>query len=464
MQDHASLGRWPCNRIFRLFLWIIPTSSTKPSSTVLVASISTSIAAMIPLFFVLCMIHVVYATGQDTILRDGDLRLFGGKTPREGRLEVRHMGFWGTVCDDYWNRDEEGLVACRQLGFTGYGTFEGSRDGLSHDLPILMDDVFCDGTEERLVDCEHRDFYINDCSHFEDVFAACTGHYDTIRLVGSRYPNEGRVEVFQNGKWGTICDLTSRWGIESAGVVCRQLGYRRALGSAASYAFEQYSDAIVLSNVRCTGYENSLLDCAYSNDTFGCSHSFDVAVVCDTDTSPIDNEHESFSTWNIVEVTLISFFALCSVILAWALIVLRIKTVRRRNILAHISGSTGFENPNYPFSSPSDLSMFHPTGYPATPPPYDHSTRDADSANVSETVVNQATQSRQTSASYEDVSPIQYNGIPSTQLSRARNGSCDSDKDDEQQGDYYVRLRNCENDDMPPPYHAPTTQITDNMH
>ena len=111
------------------------------------------------------------------ILRDGNLRLYGGTTPREGRLEVHYMGFWGTICDDYWNRDQEGFVACRQMGFTGSGIFDGSRDGFSKDLPILMDDVFCDGFEERLVDCEHRDFFVNDCSHFEDVFTACTGHY-----------------------------------------------------------------------------------------------------------------------------------------------------------------------------------------------------------------------------------------------------------------------------------------------
>ncbi len=54
-----------------------------------------------------------------------------------------------------------------------------------------------------------------------------------VRLVGGLVPQEGRVEVFHEGRWGTICD--NHWSVDDANVVCRELGYARA------YSFPGYS-------------------------------------------------------------------------------------------------------------------------------------------------------------------------------------------------------------------------------
>ena len=44
-----------------------------------------------------------------------------------------------------------------------------------------------------------------------------------IRLQHGNYSNQGLVEVYCNGEWGTICD--DNFGSNETSVICRQLGY-----------------------------------------------------------------------------------------------------------------------------------------------------------------------------------------------------------------------------------------------
>ena len=97
--------------------------------------------------------------------------------------------------------------------------------------------------------------------------------------MGSR--REGRVEVYYNGRWGTVCD--DGWDFKDARVVCRQLGFPDAEAALMGISVPDGSGPIWLVNTYCNGHESSIFSCRHGplRNNFGyCDHTEDAGVRC----------------------------------------------------------------------------------------------------------------------------------------------------------------------------------------
>ena len=99
-------------------------------------------------------------------------------------------------------------------------------------------------------------------------------------MVGGNNTYSGRVEVFANNQWGTVCD--DFWQLNDASVACRQLGFPYGASEAITQAqFGSGTGPIWLDNLHCSATGNSLFNCqGNAIGNHNCDHSEDAGAVC----------------------------------------------------------------------------------------------------------------------------------------------------------------------------------------
>ena len=100
-----------------------------------------------------------------------------------------------------------------------------------------------------------------------------------VRLSDGPSKYEGRVEVYHNDEWGTVCD--DGWDLNDAQVVCHELGLGNAIAARHNAFYGEGNNIIWLSNINCIGTELIIENCSLGEwGIKNCSHSQDAGVKC----------------------------------------------------------------------------------------------------------------------------------------------------------------------------------------
>jgi lysyl oxidase-like protein 2/3/4 len=258
-----------------------------------------------------------------------------------GIVEVQVGGVWGPISADGWDINEA-TVVCGQLGYpisfpSGASPptvddvcpnytelFHPNTLGSGGDIVAVSGDECQQSNSEELLqlrqsfchsflqglECSGRESQLLDCTMsgvepqpnpscrvaavrcgFKPHYKCLPKQQRTYRTRGGAVPWCGRAEVKKNGEWGTICD--DGFDALEGNIMCRRLGYGTVKTITGPGGYGRGAGKIHFTQIRCTGTEDRIEDCASTMGTQAeqCGHARDVGFECNTpDTSQCSND------------------------------------------------------------------------------------------------------------------------------------------------------------------------------
>ncbi|KAL3979826.1 groucho [Sarotherodon galilaeus] len=223
---------------------------------------------------------------EASVVCSGNVRLSGGSTRCDGRVEYFNEGQWGTVCAESWDIDDAAVV-CRQLDC-----------GRPHKLIQLgpgtgqtwTDQIECNGRESTLNQCQQRPYPDRTCNNAVVAGVFCTESL-TVRLVNGTDKCSGRVEVRHGEQWHTVCD--TEWTLSKAQVVCEALECGRAMNAPGAAFYGPGSGPVVEASSSCFETVTSIQQCSSKGLTrTTCGHEHDAGVLCAVQVRLVDGSGE----------------------------------------------------------------------------------------------------------------------------------------------------------------------------
>ncbi|XP_045873805.1 T-cell differentiation antigen CD6 isoform X2 [Meles meles] len=221
------------------------------------------------------------------------VRLVNGSSHCSGTVEVWLELSWEPVCGALWDSLASEAV-CLALGCGGAwettqptlpfleklpGPGVGNSSAAPNSTLALAPAVLCRSPDWKL--CKVVEHACNSSGMPAKVTCA---ENRALRLVGGSSRCAGRVEMLEQGQWGSVCDDT--WDLEDSHVVCRQLNCGWAIQAVPGLHFAPGQGPIHRDQVNCSGEETYLWDCPGLPGDGYCGHKEDAGVVC--------SEHQSW--------------------------------------------------------------------------------------------------------------------------------------------------------------------------